>query len=206
MSPTEAVIELTRLGFRFRLEGDAIKVRFAGDQAPDAASVATLLGLVKANKEEVRCFLQNLPCPKNYSKAASQASSSAPPVTCEAACPWYELNPWTHYPEYQAWCHYRMEHLVAGSPACEKFNRGEIPPRLPYGPVVAATTYQAPPESTITCADCRLFESNSGLNPRQGWGRCLKRRRGRYGCATACEAAITTGAVRHEAIYLGDQL
>ena len=43
----------------------------------------------------------------------------------------------------------------------------------------------------ITCADCPFFSASRGPNPQQAWGRCLKRGRGRYGCATACEAALT---------------
>jgi hypothetical protein len=50
---------------------------------------------------------------------------------------------------------------------------------------------QVPPERILTCGDCPHFEANYGPNPRQGWGRCLKRGRGRYGCATACEAVFT---------------
>lgn len=47
-----------------------------------------------------------------------------------------------------------------------------------------------PPSSELTtCGDCHRFEANQGPNPRQGWGRCLERNKGRYGCATACEAA-----------------
>jgi len=51
-----------------------------------------------------------------------------PPATCES-CPWYELNPWTQYPTFGAWCHRQMEHLVVGRLACEEFHHGEVPPR-----------------------------------------------------------------------------
>ena len=57
-----------------------------------------------------------------------KSAPPSPPATCES-CPWYALNPWTHYPDFGAWCHHRMEHLVVGSPACEEFRRGEVPPR-----------------------------------------------------------------------------
>jgi hypothetical protein len=53
-----------------------------------------------------------------------------------------------------------------------------------------ARKLQAPPEGILTCADCPHFEANHGPNPRQGWGKCLRRGRGRYGSATACEAAL----------------
>jgi len=51
----------------------------------------------------------------------------------------------------------------------------------------------APRERVLTCTDCPQFQANSGPNPGQGWGKCLKRGRGRYGCATACEAALAPG-------------
>jgi hypothetical protein len=114
-------------------------------------------------------------------------------VTCAAACPWYELNPWTRDPALGAWCHRRTEPLAAGSPACEEFRHGEVPPRQPYeqAPAVPAATSPAPQEHVLTCTDCPHFEANQGPNPRQGWGRCVKRGKGRYGCAMACEAALT---------------
>jgi hypothetical protein len=55
-------------------------------------------------------------------------------------------------------------------------------------PAVQATTFLNTSGSAFTCVDCSHFEANHGPNPRQGWGRCSKRNRGRYGCATACEA------------------
>jgi hypothetical protein len=59
--------------------------------------------------------------------------------------------------------------------------------------VLAYLSKPAPRERIITCADCPHFEANQGPNPLQGWGKCLKRNRGRYGCATACEAALAPG-------------
>jgi DNA primase len=118
------------------------------------------------------------------------------PVTCES-CTWYELNPWTRDPALGACCHRRMEPLAAGSPACEEFRCGEVPPRQTHErvPQVQPSTAQASPERVLTCYECHRFEANRGPNPRQGWGKCLKRRRGRFGCATACEAAITDGVL-----------
>jgi hypothetical protein len=58
MRPGEAVIELSRIGFRFRLDGEAVKVRFEGEQAPDPAMVSPLLSLVRQRKEDVRFFLK----------------------------------------------------------------------------------------------------------------------------------------------------
>ena len=63
MRPGEAVMELTRIGFRFRLDGEAVKVRFDGEQTPDAAAVSPLLNLVRQNKDDVRYFLQSY-CPR----------------------------------------------------------------------------------------------------------------------------------------------
>jgi hypothetical protein len=63
MKPGEAVMELTRHGFRFRLVGEAVKVRFEGEQPPDPAAVSTLLDIVRRHREDVRYFLKSY-CPK----------------------------------------------------------------------------------------------------------------------------------------------
>lgn len=63
MRPGEAVLELTRRGFSFRLEGEAVKVRFEGELPPDAAAVSPLLDLVRQHKEDVRYFLRSY-CPR----------------------------------------------------------------------------------------------------------------------------------------------
>jgi hypothetical protein len=121
-----------------------------------------------------------------------QASPERRPATC-SACPWFALNPWTHFPDFGAWCHYRMEHLVVGSLACEEYRRGEVPLRQNHERVsqVQPSTTPALQEHVLTCADCDHFNPSRGPNPRQAWGRCGKRKRGRYGCATACEEVFT---------------
>jgi hypothetical protein len=72
----------------------------------------------------------------------------------------------------------------------EEFHHGEVSPKLPQEQDSQA---QNPRERVLTCADCPHFEANQGPNPLQGWGRCLKRNKGRYGCATACGAALAPG-------------
>jgi hypothetical protein len=121
-----------------------------------------------------------------------QASPETPPATCES-CPCYDLNPWTHYPDFGAWCHRKMEHLVIGSLACEEFRLGEVPARQNHErvPQVQPSATPAPQEHVITCADCLHSETNHGPTPRQGWGRCAKRGKGRHGCAMAGAAALT---------------
>ena len=59
-----------------------------------------------------------------------------------------------------------------------------------HTPVVEKSTATAL-ERILTCADCPRFEANHGPNPRQGWGFCRKREKGRFACATACEASIS---------------
>ncbi len=54
-------MKLARIGFRFRLDGDAVKMRFEGKQPPDPETVSPLLELVRQRKEDVRLFLQ-CPC------------------------------------------------------------------------------------------------------------------------------------------------
>lgn len=63
MRPGEAVMELSRIGFRFRLEGEAVKVRFEGGRPPDSATVSPLLDLVRQHREDVRYFLKSY-CPR----------------------------------------------------------------------------------------------------------------------------------------------
>ena len=63
MKPGDAVMELTRHGFRFRLEGEAVKVRFEGERPPDSAAVSPLLDLVRQHKDAVRYFLRSF-CPR----------------------------------------------------------------------------------------------------------------------------------------------
>lgn len=63
MRPGEAVMELSRIGFRFRLDGEAVKVRFEGKQTPDPATVSPLLDLVRQYKDDVRFFLK-CHCPR----------------------------------------------------------------------------------------------------------------------------------------------
>ena len=63
MGPGEAVLALSRLGFKFRLVGESVKVRFEGEQTPDPAAVSPLLDLVRQHKEEVHLFLK-CHCPR----------------------------------------------------------------------------------------------------------------------------------------------
>ena len=71
----------------------------------------------------------------------------------------------------------------------EEVVQGEPPHKNSYKQVPMAQTQ---PEHILTCADCLLFEANNGPNPREGWGYCRKRQNGRYGCAMACEATLSS--------------
>jgi hypothetical protein len=181
----DAVRTLVHLGYRFTVAGETIKAKYHGSGKPDPDAVRPLFEVMKTYKPDVLTYL---------SKPASTSTSQ----TCEP-CPWYVLNPWTHYPGWGAWCHYRMEHLVAGSPACEEFRRGEVPLRQHHERVLKIQPSTSPilQEHVLTCADCSNFEANYGPNPRQGWGKCLKRGRGRFGCATACTGAFAQEEASH---------
>ena len=63
MMPGEAVMALTKRGFRFRLDDNAVKVRFEGEQPPDPTEVSPLLDLVRQHKEDVHYFLKCY-CPR----------------------------------------------------------------------------------------------------------------------------------------------
>jgi hypothetical protein len=54
----------------------------------------------------------------------------------------------------------------------------------------------AMPERILTCFECGHFRPAVSPNPTQAFGRCEKRNRGRYGCATACDAALGDQEVR----------
>jgi hypothetical protein len=73
---------------------------------------------------------------------------------------------------------------------------GQRPKFAGQGPIQTPRCEKSPSppiERILTCADCPYFEANHGPNPRQGWGKCLKRNKGRYGCATACEKVLAPG-------------
>jgi hypothetical protein len=87
MRPGDAVMELTRYGFRFRLDGEAVKVRFAGEQVPDPGAVSPLLDLVRQHKDDVRYFLRSY-CPKCGGVATCPDHAGQP--LC-MACDWQQL-------------------------------------------------------------------------------------------------------------------
>jgi len=68
----------------------------------------------------------------------------SPLATCET-CHWYASNPWSHDPDFGAWCHRQMEPLAAGSHACEEFNREAVPTKA-----TTKTAPQAPPREKIS--------------------------------------------------------
>jgi hypothetical protein len=117
MKGAEAVIKLSNLGYRFRLEGDRVIYEYTGLNDPDPAQVRPLLEKIKAHKDEV-CGLLRVKRPSPPERI----------LTC-AECPWHEENPWTNYPELPFWCAWHFDHLLADNPACIGYRRGEIPPR-----------------------------------------------------------------------------
>lgn len=112
----EAARTLTRLGYRFTVNGDTIKAKYEGTGEPNPGQVRALLAQVREHKPEVLAYL----------------------------------------------------------------SRPALRDRI------------------LTCVDCPHFEANHGPNPREAWGFCKKMNRGRYGCATGCEALIDTGTGRSE--------
>ena len=61
------------------------------------------------------------------------------------------------------------------------------PPSTPVTlSAVPATTSPDLLESTFTCFSCSHFRPAVSPNPTQAFGRCEKRKRGRFGVATAC--------------------
>jgi hypothetical protein len=70
--------------------------------------------------------------------------------------------------------------------------------------VLAYLSKSNPPERVLTCYDCGHFRpALNSPNPTQAWGHCRRRGKGRYGVATACEAALTLPDAPGEAIKGG---
>jgi hypothetical protein len=69
-----------------------------------------------------------------------------------------------------------------------------------HKPEVLAFLSPAPPEHILTCGECGHFRPAVSPNPTQAWGHCEKRKKGRYGVATACEAIMTSPDGPGEAI------
>jgi len=144
--------------------------------------------------------------PHTPTTAAPQASAPERILSC-SECPWYQENSWTHYPELPLWCSWHFDHLGGDSQQCRGWRGGKIPhpdrmrsPRnddftMGKDEEGGANAVDNSPSQQVTCFQCRHFKPNDDPNPRQGWGRCLKRGRGRFGCATACDAALTGNVV-----------
>jgi len=108
-------------------------------------------------------------------------------------CPWCRENSWTHYPELPLWCSWHFDHLGGDSQQCRGWREGEIlhPDRIGSNRSRDLPPTQEETGINATCFQCHHFKPSCGPNPGQGWGRCLKRNKGRFGCATACAAALT---------------
>jgi hypothetical protein len=180
-------------------ERSAILENDGGLQRQEADETARAMHIQPAIEDLLRLWLvfiagsqMSTPPSANLQSVEAPQTNPLACMTC-AGCPWHQLNPWSRDPAQGAWCHYRMEGLVVGSPVCDEFQHGAVPPRQNHEPVPQVQPSKSPATQVgvLTCADCSYFETNHGPNPRQGWGKCLKRGRGRYGCAAACEAALT---------------
>jgi len=63
MRPGEAVINLSRMGFRFEVADGKVRYRYEGPGEPDPGQAIPLLEVVKAHKDEVLFFLR-CHCPR----------------------------------------------------------------------------------------------------------------------------------------------
>lgn len=115
MKPEEAVTKLIAMGYHVEAVGDRVRWRYGGQGQPDLGRVRPMIATIRAYKDEVRCFL------------AGKRPSPPERIPLCQECPWYELNPWTHYPDFGAWCVYHMDYLLIENPQCRGFRQGEIP-------------------------------------------------------------------------------
>ena len=73
----------------------------------------------------------------------------------------------------------------------ERGDRDHTPPAKVANLHPVETPQASPQECILTCFECGYFRpANRSPNTIQAFGRCEKRKKGRYGCATACEAAL----------------
>ncbi len=172
------------------------KFEFRGTPPAKAAKVANFEGeknqLSQASQEEVSEIIFSAPMEKPLQGG----------VPCYE-CPWCQQNPWSHYPEFPLWCSWHFDHIRGDSQQCRGWREGKIPHPERMGTNRSGDLPPAQGEIRIdaTCFQCHHFKPNDGLNPRQGWGRCEKRRQGRFGVATACEAILTPTDGPEKAIY-----
>jgi hypothetical protein len=180
----EAVRKLADMGYRFTVNGEAIKAKYDGPGKPDPDAVRPLLALVKENKQEAIVYL------------ARKSQNPVRVLLC-SNCPWHRENPWTLYPELPSRCSRHFDYLAADSQQSLGWRKREIPqPDLRKtawshdfslaNNEGGGSTEDNTPQQRVTCFQCHQFSPNDGPNPRQGWGRCLKRGRGRFGCAVGC--------------------
>ncbi len=177
MKINHVVMKLTRMGFRFRLDGEVVKVRFQGKVRPEPSQVLPLLDTLKQRKPEVQAYLSGL----------------AQTILSCNVCPWCLDNPWSHYPDLPKWCAWWWDYLAANSGWCRDRREGRVPDPEPgksdVGPLTLPrkeTTEVAP-----TCSECEFFDAGaSSPNPTQAWGFCRKLGKGRYGVARACDAWV----------------
>jgi hypothetical protein len=54
----EALRQLAHIGYKFRLEGEAIKAKYHGPGRPDPVIVSPLLEVARKHKHDVRFFLK----------------------------------------------------------------------------------------------------------------------------------------------------
>jgi hypothetical protein len=63
MRPGEAIIELSRMGFKFEVADGKVRYRYEGPVEPDPSQAVPLLEVVKAHRDEVAFFLK-CHCPR----------------------------------------------------------------------------------------------------------------------------------------------
>ena len=63
LKPGEAVINLSRMGFKFEVAGGKVRYRYEGPGEPDPSQAVPLLEVLKAHKGEVLFFLRCF-CPR----------------------------------------------------------------------------------------------------------------------------------------------
>jgi hypothetical protein len=64
-------------------------------------------------------------CEKNPAGAIGCQMQPAPAPTC-SRCRVFELNPYTHYPDFDGWCWAEMDNAESTAPVCDAYYAGAV--------------------------------------------------------------------------------
>ncbi|MBW1953649.1 MAG: hypothetical protein JRI66_11300 [Deltaproteobacteria bacterium] len=182
-------MRLKEAGGQIMLDGEQIVVR-----APRRVLTDEVIETLRRHKSEIIAWLK---------AGGSGVSTSSDTIRPCGDCPWYQNNPWTHYPDLQGWCGWWWDYLLGPhNGQCRDRREGRIAD--PKSGDIRMTHQKKrfvelhPEMAALTCFECAHFEASAtSPNPTQAWGWCRHLGEGRYGVARACDAVQLTGGAKN---------